>query len=72
MGIEPTSEPWGLLNVPTSLPRGQTNLRPELAFSTVPDDHSRKENSPPALLCRTLRPARKDVARSTVQSTPFF
>jgi hypothetical protein len=36
MGIEPTSEPWGLVNVPTSLPRGQTNLRPELAFLTVP------------------------------------
>lgn len=44
MGIEPTSERWGLLNAPTSLPRGQTNLRPELAFSTVPDNHSREEN----------------------------
>ena len=54
-GIEPTSEPWGLLNIPTSLPRGQTNLHPELAFSTVPDNYSRKENSPPACLCRTLR-----------------
>ena len=71
VGIEPTSEPWGLQNVPTSIPRGQTNPRPELPFSTVPDSHSRKENSPPALLCRTLRPARKDVARSTERSKPF-
>jgi hypothetical protein len=45
----------GVLNVPASLPRGQTNLRPELAFWTVPDNHSREENSPPACLCRTLR-----------------
>ena len=71
VGIEPMSEPWGLQNVPTSIPRGQTNPRPELPFSTVPDSHSRKENSPPALLCRTLRPARKDVARSTERSKPF-
>jgi hypothetical protein len=32
----------GLVNVPTSLPRGQDNLRPERAFSTVLDNHWRK------------------------------
>jgi len=48
--IEPA---WGLLNVPTCLPRGPSNLRPELAFSTVPDNDSRKENSPPARLGAT-------------------
>jgi hypothetical protein len=77
MRIEPTSEPWGLLNVPASLPRGQTNLRPELAFWTVPDNHTREENSPP-LVCvsRCVSGEReglahKYVACSTAQSKRF-
>jgi hypothetical protein len=35
MGIEPTFEPWGLLCVPTSLPRGQTNLHPSRPYLTI-------------------------------------
>ena len=37
-GSNPRPNLGGLLNIPTSLPRGQTNLRPELAFSTAPDN----------------------------------
>jgi hypothetical protein len=64
MGIEPTSEPWGLLSVPTSLPRGQTNLRPSRPYLTI--TRERRTHFPLVCVGRCVSGEREGLARKYV------